>query len=180
MISRAFRQLMDLATFFIHGGVVAARRKGARVGDGCRIYTRDFGSEPFLITIGDRVTITSRVRILTHDGSTWLVRNENGTRYQRYAPVSIGDNVFVGVDSIILPGVTIGSNVVVGAGSVVTKDVPDNTVVAGNPARRLTSFDAFQERVRRSCPNDEELQGTAGYAQKVQRAMEIATERRSN
>lgn len=55
-------------------------------------------------------------------------------------PVIIGDNTFIGANSVILEGVTIGNNVIIGAGSVVTKDIPDNVVAFGNPARikRLT------------------------------------------
>ncbi len=57
------------------------------------------------------------------------------------SPVTIGDNVWFGGNCVVLPGVTIGNNVVVGAGSVVTKDVPDNAVIAGNPAKVLKYVD---------------------------------------
>lgn len=72
----------------------------------------------FLITIGDNVTIAPRCHILAHDAST---KNQLG--YTRIAPVSIGNDVFIGADSIVLPGVTIGDRVIIGAGSVVTKDL---------------------------------------------------------
>lgn len=55
------------------------------------------------------------------------------------SPVHIGDNVWIGAKAIILPGVTVGNNVVIGAGAVVTKDVPDNVVVGGNPAKIIKS-----------------------------------------
>jgi acetyltransferase-like isoleucine patch superfamily enzyme len=58
-------------------------------------------------------------------------------------PIEIMDNVFIGCNSTILGGVTIGNNVVVAAGSVVTKDVPPNSVVAGNPAKVIESFDDY-------------------------------------
>lgn len=161
------------------GGVRAARRRGVTVGEGCRILTQNFGSEPFLVTIGDRVTLTSGTRLLTHDGSTWLVRDENGERYQRFAPVTIGDDVFVGVDTIVMPGVTIGSRVVVGAGSVVTRDVPDGSVVAGNPARKLATYDEFDAKIRRTCPREAELKGASTYRAKVERAIQISDTRAS-
>lgn len=169
--------LIDLCVFALRGGVAAARRKGVRVGKDCRIYIRSFGTEPFLVTIGDRVTITSGVRILTHDGSTSLVRNPSGRRYQRYAPVHIGNDVFIGINTIILPGVKIGSNVIVGAGSVVTKNIPDGAVVAGNPARQITSFDSFCKRVEQSCANDSELDSLADYKTRVRKALEISASR---
>ena len=141
------------------------------MGDCCRVYISYFGSEPFLIAIGDRVTITAGVQLITHDGSTWLIRDQEGSRYQRYAPITIGDDVFIGVNSIILPGVTIGSRVVVGAGSVVTRDIPDGVVVAGNPARVIRDFDSFDAHIRETCVNDRELDGVKDYRARVEQAI---------
>lgn len=90
------------------------------------------------ITIGDNVVLAPRVHILAHDSSTGIFIGKT-----RAANVSIGNNVFVGAGSIILPGVHIGNRVVVGAGSVVTKDIPDNSVAAGNPARVICSLDDY-------------------------------------
>ena len=87
--------------------------------------------------IGNRVTI-SDARILLHDAST---RRFIG--YSRVGRVVIGSDVFIGADAIILPGVTIGNNVVIGAGTVVTKDIPDNSVVVGNPGRIIGKTDSF-------------------------------------
>lgn len=95
-------------------------------------------SHCWLITIGDNVVLAPRVHILAHDASMW-----NSTGYTKIAPVNIGNNVFIGAGSIILPGVTLGNNVVVGAGSVVTKSFPDNSVIAGNPARIICSYDDY-------------------------------------
>lgn len=160
------------------GGVKAARREGVRVGEGCRIYIADFGSEPFLVELGDRVTIAAHVRIITHDGSTALVKNEKGERYQRYARVRIGNDVFIGMNSIVLPGVTIGSRVVVAAGSVVTKNVPDGVVVGGNPARVIGPFSSYCEKVARTCVSDGELEGAVGYRRRVEKALALINGRR--
>jgi len=176
-IRRVLVLIVDIIFYILKGGASAARRKGVKVGSDCRIYIRNFGTEPFLVSIGDRTTVTSGVRILTHDGSTSVVRNASGRRYQRYAPVRIGSDVFIGVNSIIIPGVTIHSRCVVGAGSVVTRDVPEGTVVAGNPARPVKSFDEFCETIRMSCPNDEELEGAKDYQARVSRAIRISAER---
>jgi maltose O-acetyltransferase len=93
------------------------------------------------IVIGNDVTLAPRVQILAHDAST--KRHFGRTRIGK---VSIGDRVFVGASSIILPGVTIGSDVIIGAGSVVTGDIPDGVVVAGNPARVLCPLTEFLKR----------------------------------
>ena len=93
------------------------------------------------IVIGDDVTLAPRVQILAHDAST--KRHLGRTRIGK---VAIGDRVFVGASTIILPGVTIGSDVIVGAGSVVTEDIPSGVVAAGNPARVLSSLTEFLGR----------------------------------
>ncbi|MFC5577709.1 acyltransferase [Lysobacter niabensis] len=130
----------------IFGGVRYARHIGVAVGDDCRIFTDLFGSEPWLISIGDRVTISSEVTFINHDGVGWLFSDEQGRRF-KYAKIVIGNDVFIGANSIILPGVSIGSNCVVGAGSVVTRSMSDNTVAAGNPARVLGGYDQMMEKV---------------------------------
>ncbi len=85
------------------------------------------------ITIGSHVMLGTHVQIITAGHPIHPdVRN---TAYEYGAPVTIGDNVWIGAGAIVLPGVTIGSNTVIGAGAVVTKDVPANVVAAGNPCR---------------------------------------------
>lgn len=101
-------------------------------------------SHPHLISIGDDVTLAPGVIVLAHDASTKLHLG-----YARIAKVRIGNRVFVGTGSIVLPGVTIGDDAIVGAGSVVTRDVAAGTVVAGNPAGTLTSTGDYIERHRR-------------------------------
>ncbi len=165
------KYIIGLLIFRLVGGVAHARYRGVTVGNNCRIYIRQFGTEPFLITIGNRVTITSGVQIITHDGSTALIRNDAGRRYLRYANVKIGDDVFIGINSIILPGITIGSRVVIGAGAVVTRDIPENSVAVGNPARVVGSFDSFKSRVTSSFINERELDNISGYRNKVCRAI---------
>ena len=99
----------------------------------------------WLITIGNNVTIAPRVHILCHDASTKQFLN-----YTKIGNVTIGDNVFIGAESVVLPGVTIGNNVIVGANSTVTHDVPDGVVVAGSPAKVICSLDDYltKERTR--------------------------------
>lgn len=95
------------------------------------------------IEIGNNVTLAPRVHILAHDAST---KTELG--YTRIGKVRIGDNVFIGAGSIILPNVEIGNRVIVGAGSVVTHSIPENSVAVGNPARVVKSYDTYMQENR--------------------------------
>jgi len=126
------------------------RTKGSQIGPDCDILTEfdNWGTEPYLVHLGRNVTVTHGVLFVTHDGATRVFRateprwrNEMGV----YGRILVGDNVFIGVNSVILPGVSIGSNVIIGAGSIVTKDIPSNKVVGGNPARILCSVDEYKE-----------------------------------
>lgn len=155
---------------FILSGETLARLAGVKVGKDCRILIKEFGSEPFLISIGDRVTISSKVTFINHDGAGWLVRDEAGRRFI-YRPIRIGNGVFIGAGSIIMPGVHIGNNVIVGAGSVVTKSVEDDSVVAGNPARFITTFQEFHQRALH-WPTEEALASRASYRERVLSAVD--------
>lgn len=121
--------------------IESIRKGGGQVGENVDIIESkiDLG-EPYLIKIGSNVTITC-VRILTHDASL-----KKKTGYTKVGKVHIGDNVFVGAGSIILPNVCIGNNCIIGAGTVVSKDVPDNSVVAGNPMRIISTYEECVEK----------------------------------
>lgn len=95
-------------------------------------------SHVWLISIGDDVTLAPGVQILAHDASTKRYLGKT-----RLGKVVVGNRVFIGASSIILPAVTIGSDVIIGAGSVITKDIPNGVVAAGNPARVITSLTKF-------------------------------------
>ena len=98
-------------------------------------------SHCWLIDIGDNVTMAPRVHILCHDAST-----KQFLGYTKIGRVNIGNNVFIGADTTVLPGVNIGNNVVIGANSTVTHSIPDNTVVAGAPARIISSLDKYLDK----------------------------------
>jgi maltose O-acetyltransferase len=100
-------------------------------------------SFPWLISIGDECTITYGVIILAHDSSIY-----RHLGYTKIGKVSIGSKTFIGARSIILPGVKIGKDVIIGAGSIVTKDIPDNSIAAGNPAVVIGNVVDYTDRNR--------------------------------
>lgn len=119
----------------------------------------NLGSEPYLITLGNNVRVSGDVRFITHDGGTWAFRREtNNENIVRYGRITIGDDTFVGVRSIIMPGVTIGKNCVIGAGSIVTRDVPDRTVVAGIPAKVVCTTDEYRDKCKEKMPADFDME----------------------
>ncbi len=132
-----------------------ARRLGVRVGRNCRFIDVNWGSEPYLIRIGDHVSLTYTT-FITHDGAVWVLRSEHPD-IDHVAPITIGNNVFIGHGATLLPGVTVGDNVVIGARSVVAKDIPSNCVAAGVPARPIRSIEEYERKVVPKCVSTKHL-----------------------
>ncbi|WP_419169417.1 acyltransferase [Negativibacillus massiliensis] len=131
-----------------------ARKIGVVVGAGCKfIGSPNWGSEPWLISIGNHTEISFDVAMITHDGATWCFRNQeeyNGTL--KFGRIRIGNNCFIGARSTILPGVTIGDNSIVAAGAIVTKDVPSGEVWGGVPARYIMTTKEYAEKCKKNTP----------------------------
>ena len=122
------------------------RKSGIKVGEDCVILSNIVSSEPYLISIGSRVTISNGVQILTHDNSIDRVLPNVSDIFGR---VSIGDDCFIGAHVTIMPGVTIGNKVIIGAGSVVAKSfVEEGIIIAGNPARKVGDWNTFAEKYK--------------------------------
>ena len=133
------------------------KREGLQISSDCRfsrILSVDFGSEPYLVSIGKHVTISSEVTFVTHDGGTWVFRNQPEFRdVIKYGRIVVADNCFIGHRSTLLPGVRVGPNSVVAAGSVITKDVPSGEVWGGVPARRITTVKDYAAKCRSGSPD---------------------------
>jgi acetyltransferase-like isoleucine patch superfamily enzyme len=130
------------------------RRRGTRIGRDASILNRasEFGTEPWLVEIGSRVTVAVGVLFITHDGASRVFRERIGESSpfgNRFGTIRVLDDCFVGARAILMPGITIGPESIVGAGSVVTRSIPPRTVAAGVPARVLCSLAEYMESYRK-------------------------------
>lgn len=123
----------------------ALRSLGMIIGEKCAIATDAEFEEAWAthVRIGNEVTIARGARFISHDASTWRALGVT-----RVGIIEIGDRSFIGAYAIVMPNVRIGSDVIVGSGSVVTKNVPDGTVVAGNPARQICTTAQLHEKIK--------------------------------
>ncbi|NEW60760.1 acyltransferase [Sulfurovum sp. bin170] len=126
---------------------MVAKIRGVQFGKNCNFHTIDFGSEPYLIKMGDNVRTAAHVSFITHTGLGPL-RNiyPELSNADFIAPIIIGNNVQIGSGVTILANTTIGDNVIIGAGSVVQKEVKSNSIYAGIPAKYICSLDEFKEK----------------------------------
>ena len=131
------------------------RNQGIKIGKGTVAFTRDFfidTQRPWMIEIGEYCKLTEGVIILQHDYSRSVLRRCYGDIIGESKKTLIGNNVFIGINSIILMGANIGNNVIIGAGSVVSGTVPNNVVIAGNPAIIIRTLDEhYKIRKEKTC-----------------------------
>lgn len=127
-----------------------AKHIGVNMGSNINIYGNPysmFGTEPWCITLGNNVHITREVLFITHDGGTLLYRNQFPD-LEITKPITIGNDVYIGVRTILMPGVNIGNNCIIAAGSIVTKDVADNSVYGGVPAKFIKHSDDYLKGIK--------------------------------
>lgn len=119
------------------------KKRGLKIGESVTIMGEVIidPSHCWHIEIGNRVILAPRVHILAHDASTKLFLD-----HTRVSNVKIGNEVFIGAGTIVLPGVTIGNRVIIGAGSVVKNDIPDNSLAVGVPAKVISSLDEYIDK----------------------------------
>lgn len=146
------RKMLMLRILFMNGYKRAKYLKKIsyfhRQGNNCYFQPINFGTEPHLIEFGDNVLVASGVRFVNHDIASFIFNSisEDGCFPTRVGKVIIGNNVFIGCNTIILYDVTIGDNVIIGAGSVVTKDIPHDSVAAGVPAKVIGTFEEYRKK----------------------------------
>ncbi len=121
-----------------------AIKAGVKMGKNNSVSSHFWSSEPYLITIGNHCQITAGVHIQTHGGAH-ILRDEF-PEFDVFGKVTIGDWVYLGNNAQVMPGVTIGNHVLVAAGSIVTKSVPANVVVGGNPAKIICSIEEYKQK----------------------------------
>ena len=127
-----------------------ARFIGVHLGKTSKIYGSSysmFSTNPWLIQIGEHCHIVQKTVFLTHDGGTLVLRHIVPD-LEITKPIILGDYVYIGYGVLVLPGVVIGSNVVIGAGSVVTKNIPDNSVAVGVPAKVIKTIDEYLDKLK--------------------------------
>ena len=145
LLRRVFNSLREVPS------VERLRKWGAVVGDDVELISVECSKkDATCLEIGSHVTLTGCL-LLTHDASP---QHFLGNGINRIGRIVIGNNVFVGRKSILLPNVKIGSNVIIGAGSVVTRNIPDNVVAAGNPCRVLSSIEEWKEKQKKNMENN--------------------------
>ena len=125
-----------------------AQKIGVNLLGGVNLYGKVYwGAEPWLITIGEGCHITNNVTFETHDGGTLLFRDQIPD-FEITKPITLGNKVYVGNNVILMPGVKVGNNVIIGAGAIVTKDIPDNSVAVGVPARVIKTTDEYLDKIK--------------------------------
>lgn len=149
-IKNLLKRIIDPNHYSSEAYIQYLRNSGVHIGEKTIVYAPRHTSidiqKPHLISIGSYCKITTGVIILAHDYSISVARRVFGEFIGGTAPTKIGDNCFLGMNSIILPGTTIGNNCIVGAGSVVGGKYPDNVVIAGNPARVVCTLDEYYQK----------------------------------
>lgn len=147
-----FRILIRL----LKGPLRCAKKEGLICGKNVTVMGGcNFGSEPYLITLGDNVRLSNDVTFITHDGGNWAFRYQDKYKeVNHFGKIKVDEYTFVGARATIMPGVHIGRNCVVGAGALVTKNVPDNSVVVGVPARVISDTASYAERMKEKMPQN--------------------------
>jgi acetyltransferase-like isoleucine patch superfamily enzyme len=121
------------------------RRQGAQIGRNTSLAVLSLGTEPYLVKIGDHVTVSAGVIFATHEGGARIL-GEEIPNLQNFGPIILEDGCVIGQNVFLCPGIRVGKNSIVGANSVVTTDIPPDRIAMGVPARVIGSTDKFKEK----------------------------------
>ncbi|HHT7114380.1 TPA: acyltransferase [Bacillus cereus] len=150
MLINMIKKIIFPNTYSSDAYVEHLRKSGCEIGENCIIWSPNQtdidATRPGLLKIGDNVKITKGVNILCHDYSRSVLRLKFGENVGEARKTIIGNNVFIGMNSVILMGSRIGNNTIVGAGSIVSGTFPDDVIIAGNPARVICNLDEYYEK----------------------------------
>ena len=133
------------------------KRAGLQIGDDCIMGTLggfpEFGSEPYLVSIGNHVGFGQGVVFVTHDGGTFVINRDAPYKdVIKYGRIIVHDNTFLGQNVVLMPGAEVGPNSVVAAGAIVSRATPPNSVIAGAPARAVMSIEEYARQCLVSTP----------------------------
>ncbi|MHB0805205.1 acyltransferase [Stutzerimonas nitrititolerans] len=126
-----------------------AKLLGVKFGEGCKFNKKViWGSEPYLISIGNYFYCSAYVSFITHDGSVNVLRNlsKSYKDCDYFAPILLGHNIFLGYGVVVMPGSVIGDNVIVGACSLVKGELASNMVYAGTPAKPICTLEEYENK----------------------------------
>ena len=133
-----------------------AKKLGVKMGKDCRLLGRpNFGTEPYLVSLGNHVSISAGTVFLTHEGAHWVLKGLNPAKYNStfgYGKIQVGNNVYIGYKVTLLRGITIGDNTIIGACSLVNKSLAGNGVYAGVPAKYICSLQQWEQKFMADMP----------------------------
>jgi acetyltransferase-like isoleucine patch superfamily enzyme len=140
------------------------KKMGVKMGKDCRISCLSFSPESYLIELGDNVVISHNTKLITHEGGISIFHHEN-PKLDLFGKIKIGNNCFIGMNCLILPNTEIGNNCVIGAGSVIRGNIPDNSVVYGNPGKVVMKTNVYKLLIRNN-PGTYEYKGLSDEEKK--------------
>lgn len=152
ILSKIFHNKEILNNFF--------RRCGMKIGNNCTICCNIMTAEPYFVEIGDNVTISGNVKFVTHDNSIAKIDKQ---RSNVFGYIHVGNNCFIGQNALILYGCELSDNIIVAAGAVVTNSFSEERIIiGGNPARKISTWDKFEQSSKGFAMNRAEMKEKFG------------------
>lgn len=144
MIREVLRLALNTARLY-RDPVRYFRSQGVEIGEDVEIFGANlftFGSEPYLVSIGNQVTVSHKVDFITHDGGLRIARSKYPGAYL-YGRIQVADRCFLGAHCVLLPGARVGAGSVIGSGSIVAGEIPPGVVAIGAPAKPVKTVEDY-------------------------------------